>query len=146
MGNKANEHKLPLRFDNRLENLRKLSEQNFCLCSKDYYRKCFTDYYIYLIRTKFDMAAAWQTGVTLYCAVLFEAIKQPLRILQSCRNGNTHQAEKKTKKSFIIYSINISLYYSTQQYYLYVSKIQTNSRNYIYNAKHLLNTINSRKN
>ena len=93
------------------------------------------------------MAAAWQTGVTLCCAVLFEAIKQPLRILQSGRNGNTHQAEKKNKKkSFIIYSINISLYYSTQQYYLYVSKIQTNSRNYIYYAKHLHNTVNSRNN
>ena len=49
------------------------------------------------------MAAPWQTGVMLCCAVLFEAIKQPLRILQSCRNGDTHQAEKKYKKKVLLY-------------------------------------------
>ena len=141
-------------FDYILEDLRHLSEQNsnFDNVRRITTENALTDLYIYLFGTKIvetiDTTAVWQAVVTLYRAVSFKAIKQPKKCRQFWGQQYipTPNKAKQKAKYLTIYSINISLYYNTQQYYQYVSTIQINSRNYLYYTKNLRKTINSRKN
>ena len=110
--------------------MRHLSEQNSNLGDARRITKenALTDLYIYLFRTKIvetiDETAARQTVVTLCRAVLFKAIKQPTKYRQNTFHKIAETAmraeskQSQTKKNILLfYSINISLYYSTQQYY-----------------------------
>ena len=88
MGTTANEHTLSSNFA-KSENLRHLSKQNSNF--RDAWRitteNAPTDLNIYLFGTKvvetIDMAVVQQTIVTLCCAILFKAIKQPQKCLQN---------------------------------------------------------------
>ena len=147
------------RFDYRSEKLRYLLEQNsnFGDARRITAENALTDLYIYLFETKIvetiDTAAVRQIVASLCHVVSFKVKKQ----LQTCRQNRfrktaetaihtkSKQSQSKTKY-LTMYSVNISLYYSTQQYCLYFSTSQTNLPNYFFYTKNLRNTINSSKN
>ena len=78
-----------LQFNYTSEKLRHLSEPNLSFgdARRTTTGNALTDLYIYLFGTKIvetiDSAAAWQTVVTLCCAILFKVTKQP----QKCRQN-----------------------------------------------------------
>ena len=117
---------------NKIEALRSAT-----LLKKRLWHSCFPVNFPKFLRTPFLQNIS---GRLLLNAVKLDSVK-----LQKQQYTPIPSKAKQNSK-ILLFTPWISLYYSTQQYYLSVSTIQTNSRNCMYYTKNLCYTINSRKN